>query len=150
MTRPDLDRHTIRSNLSLPSRNPNHQMIQYKIIHRSYLSPQRLQHMNLRTNPYCDFCPVNTIGTFLHIIWQSPEVNRFWKNTLSDITGKVIPHSQNLLLLNDSPSLQLNINDKRLLIAGLTAAKRMVVCRRKSPHALSVREWPSSYGRLHS
>ena len=144
----DLDWCTIWVNVSLSSRNLNHQMIHYKFIHRSYLMPQRLLHMKLRTNPYCDFCPDNTIGTFFHMIWQCPEVNRFWKNissTLSDIIGRAIPHSEHLLLLNDTSSLQLNITDRRLLLAGLTAAKKIVVCRWKSPHTLSVREWISSY-----
>lgn len=144
----DLDWHTIWSNISLSSRNPNHQMIHYKLIHRFYLTPRRLQQMKLRDNPYCDFCPDNTIGTFLHLVWQCPEGNRFWENVsniMSSIIERAIPHSQCLLLLNDTSFLELTTNDRRHLLAGLTAAKRMVACRWKPPHALSVREWLSSY-----
>ncbi len=81
----DLDWHIIWSNISLSSRNQNHQMIHYKFIHRSYLTPCRLQQMKLRANPFCDFCSDNTIGTFLHMVWQCPEVNRFWENVSSII-----------------------------------------------------------------
>lgn len=72
-----------------------------------------------------------TCGTFLH--------------TVSNITGRAISHLQSLLFLNDTFSLELTTNDGLLLLAGLTAAKKMVACRQKSPHALSVKEWFSSY-----
>ena len=104
--------------------------------------------MKLRANPYCDFRSDNTIGTFYHMVWQCPEVNRFCENVssvMSDIMGRDVPHSKHLLLLNDTSSLELTINDKSFLLAGLTAAKRMVACSWKPPHALLVREWLSSY-----
>ena len=55
--------------------NPDHQIIHYKFTHKYYLIPQRLQQMKLRDNPYCDFCPDNTIATFYHMVWQCPEIN---------------------------------------------------------------------------
>lgn len=57
---------------------------------------------------------------------------------------KAVPCSQSLLLLNNT-SLNLTINNRRLLLAGLTAAKRMIACRWKPPHILSTKEWLSSY-----
>ena len=147
-TSQDLDWGVIWSNISLSSRNPDHQMIHYRSIHRSYLTPRRLQQMKLRDNPYCDYCPDNTIATLYHMVWQCPEVNRFWHSAssiMSIIIEVPIPFSPCLLLLNDTSSLKLTINNRRLLLAGLTAAKRMIVCRWKPPHALSVRKWLSSY-----
>ena len=76
--------------------NPDHQIIHYKFTHKYYLIPQRLQQMKLRDNPYCDFCPDNTIATFYHMVWQCPEVNRFWHNVssiMSSIIEGASPHS---------------------------------------------------------
>ena len=82
------------------------------------------------------------------MVWQCPEVNRFWhsvSSVMSSIIEGAIPHSQCLLLLNDTSSLKLTVNSKRLLLAGLTAAKRMIAYRWKPPHELSMTEWLSSY-----
>ncbi|CAM4652875.1 unnamed protein product [Leuciscus chuanchicus] len=61
------------------------------------------------------------------------------------IIKEPIPPSPCLLLLNDTSSLKLTINNRRLLLAGLTAAKKMIVCRWKPPHTLSMRKWLASY-----
>lgn len=144
----DWDWNYIWSNLSLSSRNPNHQMIHYKIIHRAYLYPRRLHQMKLKDNQYCDFCPDNTIGTFFHMVWQCPEVFQFWENVakiLPNITGRAIPCTPRLLLLDDTSKLNMTINNRRIFFAGFTAAKKMIVCRWKSVQPLTVREWLLSY-----
>lgn len=85
--------------------------------------------MKLKDNPYCEHCTDNTIGTFLHMVWKCPEVNSFWQNvatTLSNILGRVIPHTPRLLLLNDTSNINLTVNDHRVLLAGLTAAKKTI------------------------
>nr|XP_055061237.1 uncharacterized protein LOC129444531 [Misgurnus anguillicaudatus] len=126
----DPDWCTVWSNILLSSRNPDHQMIHYRLVHRSYLTLRRLQQMNFRDNPFCDFCTDNTVATFYHMVWQCPEVNRFWysiSSILSNIVKEPIPFSPCLFLLNDTSSLKLTINNLRLLLAGLTAAKRMIV-----------------------
>ncbi len=111
-------------------------MIRFKFIHRSYHTPWRLHQMKFRDNPYCDFCSDNIIGTFIHMIWQCPEVCRFRENIssiLSNFFKRPIPQSQCLRLLDDTSSLKLTITEKRLLLAGLTAAKRTIACRGKPP-----------------
>lgn len=123
-------------------------MIHYKFVHQSYFTPQRLYQMKLKNNPLCDFCPGNTAGTFFHLVWQCPEVNRLWENIssiLSVVMDRTVPCSTSLLLLHDISSLKLTINNSRLLLAGLTAAKRMIACCWKPPHTLSIKEWLSSY-----
>jgi len=144
----DPDWGAVWSNISLSSRNPDHQMIHYRLIHRFYLTPRRLQQMKLRDNPFCDFCSDNTIATYYHMVWQCPEVNSFWhsiSSILSSILKRPIPLSPCLFLLNDTSSLNLTINNRRLLLAGLTAAKKMIVCRWKPPHTLLMSKWLSSY-----
>lgn len=104
--------------------------------------------MKLKDNPYCDFCLDKTIGTFLHMVWQCPNVHRFWENvasTLSNIIERQLPHTERLLLLNDTANLKLSINERRQIIAGLTAAKKMIACRWKLRQPLSVEKWLSSF-----
>ena len=123
-------------------------MIHYKFVHRFYFTPRRLYQMKLKSNPFCDFCSGNTVGTFFHLVWQCPEVNRLWENIssiLSVVVERTIPCSPSLLLLHDISSLKLTTNNSRLLFAGLTAAKRMIACRWKPPHVTSIKEWLSSY-----
>lgn len=72
---PDIGWLTIWLNTTLSSRIPNHQMINYNFIHRSYLTPQRLYLMKYRYDPYCRFCSDNKIGTFIHMVLQCPEVD---------------------------------------------------------------------------
>ena len=143
----DLDWHTIWSNISLSSRNPDHQMIHYTFTHRFYLTPRRLQ--QIKSEITLIGISVQTIPLPLFIIWFG-SVQRsmdsgimFRQSCLVSSRGPSL--TQCLLLLNDTSSLKLTINNKRLLLAGLTAAKRMTACRWKPPHALSVREWLSSY-----
>lgn len=89
----ELNRQSIWSNINISSRNPNHQMIHYKFVHRSYFTAQRLHQTRLKNNPSCDFCPGDTVGTFFHLVWHCPEVNRLWKNIssiLSDVTERAV------------------------------------------------------------
>ena len=144
----DLNWDTIWSNVRLSSRNSNHQFIHYKFIHRFYYTPRKLHQMKCRDNSFCGFCPDNITGTYMHMTWDCPEVNRFWwkvTGILSTLMDKTIPCSQPLLLLNDTSTIKLSINDRRILLAGLTAAKKLIVCRWKPPHLLSVKEWLRSY-----
>jgi len=143
-----LDWHSIWLNITLSSRNLNHQMTHYNFTHRSYFTPQRLYQMKFRDDPYCGFCSSNKMGTDIHMVWQFPEVDRFWLNIssiLSNLLARAVPHSQHLLLLNDTSSLDLTVNEKRLLLAGLTAVKKIIACRWKSPHMLSMGEWLLNY-----
>lgn len=70
--------------------------------------------MKLKDKQYCGFCPDNIIDTFLHLLWQCPEVSQFWENvsqTLSVITGGAIPCTPRLRLLDDVSKLNLTINN---------------------------------------
>jgi len=94
------------------SKNPNHQLIHNKYVHRMYLTPRRRYSVKITTSPNCNLCPRNTQGSFLHVFWEGPGVIRFWKEisvTLSDILKIKIPTSPALILLNDDSSLNLSM-----------------------------------------
>ena len=63
---------------------------------------------------------------------------------LSEILGFHVPVAPKLLLLNDLTGLELSIRHRRWLLAGLTAAKRMVAQRWKAPHLLPYHQWLAS------
>lgn len=59
------------------------------------------------------------------MVWQCPAVYTFWSIVsikLSDIMQSPIPASPSVLLLDDTHFLKLRINERRILLAGLTAA----------------------------
>lgn len=50
-------------NIKEASRNPNHQLIHFNFIHRTYLTPRKLHVMGLRDSPLCSLCTQNVPGT---------------------------------------------------------------------------------------
>lgn len=138
---------TIWKNLYDTSKNPDHQLIHYKFIHRMYLTPRKLYAMKIITSPNCDLCTLNAVGSFMHMYWDCPNVSAFWKQisaTLSDLLEVTVPLSPSLLLLNDDSSLGLSLQQRRILLAGLTAAKKMLALRWQPPHVLSWQRWANS------
>lgn len=130
----NLDWHLIWHNLSFSSRNPNHRMIHYNFIHRPYFTPRSLFRFKALPSPNCTLCLQKSLGTFFHMVWECPGVVAFWKNVcsvLSTLLSQEIPYSPTLLLLNDS--------------SGWTAAKRLIACRWKPPHLLSLNKWLQDY-----
>ena len=80
----------------------------------------------------------------MHMMWECPGVFSFWFN-ISDILSHLlqtdIPCLPHILLLNDDSPLNLNFHKKRVLFAGLTAAKKMLIKRWKPPHTLNMSLW---------
>ena len=104
--------------------------------------------MKIITSLKCDLCTLTTSGTFLHMYWECPNVFAFWRqicSTLSDMLDVHIPLSPNLLLLNDDSTLELTLQQRRILWAGLTAAKKMLALRWQPPHTLSWQQWSYSF-----
>ena len=128
----------------LASRNPNHQYIHYKFVHRAYHWPHKRFLANLQDSPECQLCSLRVTGTFIHMMWECPPVKQFWNriiNTMSNVTGHRIPISPTVLLLNDITGLDLPIIYQRWLLLALTAAKRMLAQRWVPPHDISYRRW---------
>ena len=113
-----------------------------------YLTPRKRHAMKIITSPNCDLCTLNASGTFLHMFWECPHVFAFWRHicsTLSDMLEVNIPLSPTLLLLNDDSSLELTLQQRRILWASLTAAKKMLALRWQPPHTLSWQRWANSF-----
>lgn len=82
------------------------------------------------------------------MFWDCPPVSQFWSGVVSHLSTLVnvsIPVSVPVLILNDLSTLHVSKILKRVIYAGLTAAKKMVATRWKSPHDLSTRTWTLSF-----
>ena len=138
---------TVWKNIKLSSRNPNHQMIHYNYVHRVYCTPRKRFQMKITKSPNCDLCPRGIPGTLLHMLWECSAVQKFWRAVLRRLTvilGIDIPCTPIILLLNDFTELVLTMRQRRWLLLGLTAAKKMIAQRWKPPHILSYQQWVSS------
>ena len=72
----------------------------------------------------------------------------FWRTVtevLSSIVSVRVPVSMPVLLLNDFTCLPMSKHLKCMVLAGLTAAKKMLAIRWKPPHDLSKRQWLLSF-----
>lgn len=99
-----------------------------------------------QTSMFCD-C-VLVIGTFLHMAWQCcPEVNRFWENVAKALSN--IMERELLLTVATSTEwynkYEINHQWTPPILAGLTAAKKMIACLWKVGQPLSVGQWFSSF-----
>ena len=126
------------------SKNPNHQLIHYKICHTTYLTPHKRHLMGLAPNPYCTFCSQGITGTLMHVLWECPDVQRLWVKVVdkvSDLVGMKLPLEPALLLLNDDSRIKIAEIERKLWLAGMTAAKKIIVLRWLPPHQLSIKHW---------
>lgn len=142
--RPDFDWDSVWANVLLVSRNPDHQQIHLNYAHRIYLTPRRLHLMGLLADSRCTLCSLGAPGTFLHMFWECPPVACFWNrisSQLSDLFSLTMPVSVTTFLPNDLSQLPTPGYQKRLILAGLTAAKKLVAMRWKHPDKLSVSKW---------
>lgn len=91
--------------------------------------------------------------TFVHLRLQAllctcPSVAAFWRQisiTLSDLLKANIRLSPSLFLLNDDSTSELSSQQKRMLWAGLTAAKKMLALQWQPPHLLPWQQWANSF-----
>lgn len=98
----------------------------------------------------CTFCFLSSkaIGTYFHMFWECtlvPEFQKMVAFNLSKLFKIRLPCSLATLILNDLSRLGLTLDKRRVFLAGLTAAKKLVATRWKPPHSLSFRAWVLTY-----
>ncbi len=101
--------------------------------------------MGFLPDPRCTLCTrFGAPGTFFHMFWDCPPVAWFWNvvaSQLSVIFSLVMPVSATVLLLNDLSQLPTTKQQKIVILAGLTAAKKLVALRWKHPGKLNLSNW---------
>lgn len=79
------------------------------------------------------------------MFWECCAVASFWElvsSTLTDMLGTVIHCSPAVMLLND---IQIPLPQKKVFLAGLTAAKKILALRWQPPHTLTHRHWMNTF-----
>jgi len=100
--------------------------------------------MGLAPNPHCTFCNQDIIGTLMHVLWECLDVQMFWVKVVdkvSDLIGRKLPLDPALLLLNDDSRFNISEVERKLRLAGMTAAKKIIFLRWRPPHQLSMKHW---------
>ena len=104
--------------------------------------------MGLLPAPECTLCSQQAVGTFIHMFWECPPVDTFWQQVsvkLSEMFSVTIPKTVSALLLNSLPQWPTPVYSNRILLAGLTAAKRLIASRWKHPEKLTITSWMLAY-----
>ncbi len=81
-------------------------------------------------DPFCHLCNSSSQGTYIHMFWDCPRIALLWslvQDLLSDLLKTRIQKDPLLFLLLDDSSLSLSVNQKRILSAALTAAKKVIL-----------------------
>lgn len=58
--------------------------IQFKILHRMHISPNRRHNFNPTLSPMCLKCKTEN-GTLTHCLWSCHKLQRYWSNILTEI-----------------------------------------------------------------
>lgn len=143
-----LDWDKIWSSIIFASKNPDHQQIHFNYIHRTYLTPRRNFLIKCLTSPICTLYSDGLIGSYMHAYWECKDERLFWGEvcaTVSTVLDVTVPCSPIVLLLNDTTPLKLTCLKRRLLLTGITAAKKMLALCWKPPHKLRKPHWINTY-----
>ncbi len=107
----------------LSSKNPNHQMIHWKLLHRVYLTPMKRFYMNLSSSPKCNLGSQRSLGTFLLFFFGSAPLSPFWTQLSQDLSYLLGTEVCSTFFMNNFWDLTLSIQQRCLLLDALTAAK---------------------------
>ncbi len=105
-------------------------MVHYKLIYKAYATPCLLYKMKRKSDPFCYLCNSSSQGTYIHMFWDCPQIALLWslvQDLLSDLLKTPIQKDPLLFLLLDDSSLSLSVNQKRILSAAHTAAKKVIL-----------------------
>ena len=128
----DFEWDAVWSSIPEASRNPDHQQIHFNFLHRTYLTPVKLRHMKIINESCCNLCSLKVQGTFIHMFWDCPPVGQCWGivvSMLSDLIDDTVPVTICVLILNNLSTLNISKLKKRVILAGLTAAKKLISTR---------------------
>ena len=84
--------------------------LQYRLLHRILSTNQFLCKIGIKEDNLCTFCN-NSPETLIHIFWECPIINNFWKNIETWLKGDCV-HIRTLNLSKEDIILQIDNNQK--------------------------------------
>lgn len=125
-------------------KQPNLQLIQFKVLHRIHYTGQRMFQMGMTASQTCSHCTVNVPDNYLHAVWHCPPVNKFWHivcNDLSAQVGYTITATPSFCLLGDLTDITSDKAESRMLITSLSIAKKTILINWKSKQHLHIAQY---------
>ena len=124
--------------------HPNLQLIQFKTLHRTHYTGQRMFQMGLSDSNICVHCSDNSIDNYMHAMWACAPVNNFWWKVCEDLErylGCSVPASPSLCILGDVSDTNIEPNKTGLLLTALSIAKKTILMNWKSKKNLSIPQY---------
>ena len=115
----------------------------YKLIHRFYYTPVRLQKMFPDNSDLCCKCKIFK-GTLVHLLWDCEYIKQFWKSihdVIQQITGKTFDMSTSLYLLNLYPEGVFDNAMQSLLSIVMSSARKCILSKWSLTQAPTLDMW---------
>ena len=127
-------------------RNARFKLIQFYIIHRAYLTPEKINRYFHKTDATCPRCD-KLDADLLHMFWYCPRVRQYWleiTTKLSHCTERQVTHTWEMCILGLMHRDKKHKATSRFIDLGLLTAKRLITKRWKSPEPPSATAWAMS------
>ncbi len=86
--------------------------------------------MKIIDSDCCTKCTEAVKGDFLHMFWFCSAIKPLWKyinDTINTIIDKVLPMCPILYLIGFNPNILVSFQQKRIILAASTAAKKTII-----------------------
>lgn len=127
------------------SRNAKLKFIQTMVLHRSYLTPQKIHKMYPEAQHCCPRCKGDE-ADFTHMLWSCPQLQNYWKDipeVLNEITHLLIPNDILACLVGPRKRTSTSKVQMRFQGLALILSIRNLTMRWKSPRCPSLNTWQS-------
>ena len=134
----------ICSNTFRSLKNKNLQLIQYKILHRTHYTGQRMFKMGLTHTNICSQFTDNTPDDYIHALWSCAPVQRFWTEVCQDLSAWVgcdVPAHPTLCLLGNLGGTSIEANSAPIVLTALCIAKKTILVNWKTKEKLSINQF---------
>ena len=125
-------------------KQPNLQLIQFKVLHRTHYTGQRMFQMGMAVSQTCSHCTANDIDNYLHAFWYCSPVNKFWHMVCKDLSvqiGYTITATPSVCLLGDLSNITSDKAESCMLITSLSIAKKTILMNWKSKQHLHIAQY---------
>lgn len=121
-----------------------HGLLQFKVLHRLYLSRSRLARMYPDVDPTCFRC-CQAPATLYHMFWACPKLIQFWSlffDTFSYICDREISPAPEIAIFGVTPAgLTMSRAQKDAIAFSSLLARRLILCNWKSSIPPTHKRW---------
>lgn len=133
----------VKANLYSSLISTRDKLVQFRIIHRTYLTPLRLRTMGRNRNANCPKCQNPDTGLF-HMLWSCPVIYTYWTNLINYVTTQVLLPgvlTPEVCLMGLVDDLAPHIRTRTLLRSLLFYGRKLIALKWMSPTPPTVKAW---------